>query len=62
MQLKEVDDAAAVGGFDTYWLNAAWFREGFPNNVSNYNFNTGFPNGLRAISNRAREHKLRFML
>lgn len=55
-------DRAEALGLDTLWLDAAWFRGGFPNGVGNYGFAEGFPNGLRPVSAYAHEHGLRFML
>lgn len=55
-------DRAAALGLDTLWLDAAWFRGGFPNGVGNYEFAEGFPNGLRPVSEYAHEKGLRFML
>lgn len=62
MQCKQVADAARCGYFDTYWLDAAWFRGQFPTGVGNYSLHSGFPNGLRPISDAARAAGMRFML
>ena len=47
---------------DTVWLDAAWFKGGFPFGVGNYGFREGFPNGLRPVSDAVREMGMRFML
>ncbi|MBE6665511.1 MAG: hypothetical protein E7603_04705 [Ruminococcaceae bacterium] len=49
-QLKTLEGANKIGGIDTYWLDAAWFLDGFPNGVGNYTFHEGFPNGLKFLS------------
>ena len=49
-QLKTLAGANKISGIDTYWLDAAWFADGFPNGVGNYTFHDGFPNGLRFLS------------
>jgi len=47
---------------NNYWLDAAWFREGFPTGVGNYDFHYGFPNGLAPISSYAHENGMTFQL
>ena len=47
---------------NTYWLDAAWFREGFPTGVGNYDFHVGFPNGLKPVSDFCHELGFKFML
>ncbi len=49
-QIKTLEGADKIGGIDTYWLDAAWFADGFPNGVGNYTFHEGFPNGLKFLS------------
>ena len=54
--------AARVGGIDTLWLDAAWFEGGFPFGVGNYRFQSGFPNGLKPVSDEAHGNGLKFMV
>ncbi|MBO4406525.1 MAG: alpha-galactosidase [Clostridia bacterium] len=54
-------DAAAACGMDTLWLDAAWFREGFPGGVGNDEYAPGFPNGTGEVSARAHEKGLRYV-
>ena len=61
-QLHCIDCAGKCGYFNTYWLDAAWFRDGFPHGVGNYEFEKGFPNGLAPVSRAAKEHGFKFML
>ena len=61
-QLKTLEGAKKVGNLDTFWIDAAWFREGFPNGVGNYSFHKGFPNGLRKISDAVHGEGMRFMV
>ncbi|MBQ5801571.1 MAG: alpha-galactosidase, partial [Clostridia bacterium] len=60
-QLREVAVAAKCG-FDTVWLDAAWFPGCFPLGVGNYSFVPGFPNGLKKVSDAAHEKGMRFVL
>jgi len=54
---------AADLGFDTLWLDAAWFPGGFPNGVGTWRADAArFPRGLKPISDAAHEHKMRFVL
>lgn len=43
-------DIAADCGMDTLWLDAAWFKDGFPGGVGNYDYAPGFPNGTGEVS------------
>ncbi len=62
-QLDIIKNAAKCGGnFNTFWLDAAWFREGFPTGVGNYDFAPGFAGGLKAISDAAHAHNMKFMV
>ena len=61
-QKQCVDAALACKSFDTLWLDAAWFKEGFPNGVGNYSFAPGFPNGLKPVTDYAHEKGLQFVL
>lgn len=61
-QLKIIKSAARVGHIDTFWIDAVWFREGFPTGVGNYDFAPGFPDGLTNISNLAHQNGMRLMV
>ncbi|MBQ3489409.1 MAG: alpha-galactosidase [Clostridia bacterium] len=56
-QLKTLEGANKIGGMDTYWLDAAWFANGFPSGVGNYTFHEGFPNGLKFLSEAVSQSK-----
>jgi alpha-galactosidase len=50
-------------GFDTLWLDAAWFPGGFPNGVGTWRADpTRFPRGLKPVSDAAHERGMRFVL
>lgn len=61
-QRRTVDAAAKMRGIDTLWLDAAWFRYCFPMGVGNYSYSSGFPNGLKPVSDYAHAHGMRFVL
>jgi alpha-galactosidase len=62
-QIKLIENAAKCGGnINTFWLDAAWFREGFPTGVGNYSFAPGFSDGLRRISETAHAGNMKFMV
>lgn len=61
-QLHSIDAALRCRELDTLWLDAAWFRDGFPTGVGNYAFSEGFPHGLRPIAERAHEKGMRFVV
>ncbi|MGQ9732618.1 MAG: NPCBM/NEW2 domain-containing protein [Candidatus Zipacnadales bacterium] len=54
---------AKQAGFDSHWLDAAWFVGGFPHGVGNwYPKPTEFPNGLRPIAQACHKDGLKFVL
>ncbi len=61
-QLFCADTARQIGYFNTYWLDAAWFRDGFPTGVGNYSFEPSFPRGLSPVSDAVHEAGMKFML
>ncbi len=61
-QLKTIENASRCGSFDTLWIDAAWFTDGFPTGVGNYSIQSGFPNGLMPISQAAHKAGMRFMV
>ena len=61
-QLEVARAAAACGGFDTLWLDAAWFKDGFPCGVGNYTFEKGFAGGLKPLADDLHANGRRFVL
>ncbi len=61
-QIRTAEAAAKCKHFDTLWLDAAWFRKGFPFGVGNFSFEEGFPNGLKGVSDKAHELGMKFLL
>ena len=61
-QLTCVRAAGEIGLFNTYWLDAAWFRDGFPTGVGNCDFEPTFPHGLSPVSEAAHRAGMKFML
>lgn len=61
-QKEYVDCADRLRHIDTVWLDAAWFKGGFPYGVGNYSYRAGFPNGLKPISDRAHDKGMKFMV
>jgi alpha-galactosidase len=54
---------AADLGFDTLWLDAAWFPGGFPNGVGSWRADeTRFPRGLKPVADAVHAQKMRFVL
>lgn len=61
-QLHCIECAKKCEYIDNYWLDAAWFREGFPNGVGNFDCEKTFPNGLLPISEAAHANAMTFMV
>ncbi len=61
-QLLTLEKTVQCGGMDTLWLDAAWFRDGFPTGVGNYAFEKGFPRGLRPVADGVHAAGMRFMV
>ena len=61
-QIRLLHRAEKCKYFNTHWLDAAWFKEGFPNGVGNYSFEKGFPRGLKKVSDAVHEAGMRFLL
>ena len=61
-QIRTIEAAKKVKGLDTLWLDAAWFKEGFPCGVGNFSFAEGFPNGLKPVSDKAHKEGMKFVL
>lgn len=61
-QLQAVE-AAYQMGFDTYWLDAAWFPGGFPNGAGNwFTKRKEFPNGLKPVSDLCHKYRMQFVV
>ncbi|MBR4748231.1 MAG: alpha-galactosidase [Abditibacteriota bacterium] len=61
-QLAMIDRTIKTGLYNTYWIDACWFRDGFPTGVGNYAFCEGFPEGLKNISRVLHEHGMKFIV
>jgi len=60
---KEGVEFARRAGFDTWWLDAAWFPGGFPNGVGNWQCKPdAFPSGLKPVSDACHARKMQFVL
>jgi len=54
---------AKEAGFDTLWLDAAWFEGGFPNGVGNWHYKPKeFPNGLKPVGDACHDRGLKFVV
>ncbi|MBR5428573.1 MAG: alpha-galactosidase [Clostridia bacterium] len=58
---KKCADIAVRCHMDALWLDAGWFKDGFPAGVGNYSFAPGFPDGLAEVGEYAHEKGLRFI-
>jgi len=61
-QLRCIECAKKCGLINNYWLDAAWFRDGFPHGVGNYTCEKTFPRGLAPLSKAAHSLGMTFML
>ncbi|HBP38678.1 MAG TPA: hypothetical protein DD640_08060, partial [Clostridiales bacterium] len=62
IQLENIAFAAKCG-FDHYWLDACWFKNGFvKGGVGNYIYDAGFPNGLRPLADQIHASGMRFIV
>ena len=61
-QRRTVDAALKVGGIDTLWLDAAWFKGCFPCGVGNFTYHEGFPNSLGPVADYAHKNGMKFVL
>ena len=61
-QLKTLAAAIKCEHLDTLWLDAAWFKLGFPRGVGNYTFEDGYPNGLKPVSDAVHKADMKFLL
>jgi len=56
-------------GFEIFWLDAYWTKDGFPNGMGNYGFpiqraepSDRFPNGLKFIGNKVHQADVGFLM
>lgn len=61
-QLALAQRAADTEGFDTFWVDALWFRDAFPSGVGNYDFEKGFPNGFVPLADKCHGSGLKLMV
>ncbi len=61
-QLGMIERTARTGLYNTYWIDACWFRDGFPSGVGNYDFCEGFPRGFKNISRYLHDHGMKFIV
>lgn len=61
-QIRTLDGAKKCEYIDTLWLDAAWFKKGFPKGVGNYSFEEGFKDGLKPVADAVHEAGMRFMV
>ena len=61
-QLSTVCKAAECKKFNAYWLDASWFLGSFREGVGNYQYGKGFPEGIKKLGEKAREHGMKFIL
>lgn len=61
-QIRTLEAAKKCKYLDTFWIDAAWFKEGFPNGVGNYTFEKGFEEGLKPVSDAVHNANMRFMV
>lgn len=59
-QIKTLEAAVKCEHLDTFWIDAAWFKGGFPEGVGNYSFESGFPNGLKPVADAVHKAGMRF--
>ena len=56
-------ETGAKFGFDTHWMDAAWFPKGFPDGVGTWEPDpAGFPNGLRPLADACAKQGMRLLL
>lgn len=61
-QLRVLEEAKKCPCLDTLWMDAAWFRQGFPDGVGNYAYGDGFPEGLSPVADAVHKEGMRFVL
>ncbi len=61
-QLNIINGASKCKNFNSFWIDACWFDGAFRTGVGNYSYGEGFPNGLKKISEKAKENGFKFIL
>ena len=61
-QIRTLEAAKKCKYLDTFWIDAAGFKEGFPNGVGNYTFEEGFKEGLKPVADAVHNADMRFMV
>lgn len=61
-QLRVLEEAEKCRHLDTLWMDAAWFRQGFPDGVGNYAYEDGFPEGLEPVADAVHKEGMQFVL
>lgn len=61
-QIRIVEAVGRCRHFDTHWIDACWFRDTFRSGVGNYGMSTGFPNGLKKISDAAHRNGMKLIV
>ena len=61
-QSNIIKNAAKCKYVNAFWVDACWFDGAFRTGVGNYAYSTGFPNGLRGLSDMAHRNGMRFIL
>ncbi|MBO5069761.1 MAG: alpha-galactosidase [Roseburia sp.] len=61
-QIRTIEATKKLQYINTLWLDAAWFEKGFPCGVGTFRFHSGFPNGLKGVSDYAHELGMKFVL
>ena len=61
-QLRVLTEAQKCHHLDTLWMDAAWFRQGFPDGVGNYAYGDGFPEGLSPVADAVHKEGMKFVL
>ncbi|MBO4548196.1 MAG: alpha-galactosidase, partial [Abditibacteriota bacterium] len=61
-QLGMIDRTVKTGLYNSYWIDACWFRDGFPSGVGNYVFCEGFPESFKNISRFLHDKGMKFIV
>ncbi len=60
-QLAAVKFTHELGG-TAHWIDALWFKDGFPNGVGNWECRPEFPQGLKPIGDACHEQGMKFIV
>lgn len=61
-QQRICEVASKCNYINAHWIDACWFDGAFRTGVGNYTYSAGMPNGMRAVSDNAHRHGMRFIL